>query len=88
MYVAAALGLLLVNFLTFVCFGVDKARARSGDRRVRESDLLVLAVVGGTPGALLGRKVFRHKTRKQPFSTQLMVIGALQIGTALGLLLF
>ena len=88
MYLAAALALLLINLFTFVCFGVDKARARAGDRRVPESELLGLAIVGGTPGAFLGRQVFRHKTRKQPFSTQLMVIGALQIGVALGLLVF
>jgi uncharacterized membrane protein YsdA (DUF1294 family) len=41
-------------------------------------------VIGGSPGALLARKLFRHKTRKEPFSTQLQVIIALQAGVAIG----
>ena len=28
-----------------------------------------LCFLGGWPGALVGRKVFRHKTSKQPFRT-------------------
>ena len=48
-------------------------------RRTPESTLLWLAALGGTPGAFAARHVFRHKTRKQPFSTVLMVIAALQV---------
>jgi len=48
-------------------------------------DLLGLALIGGSPGALLARKLFRHKTRKEPFSTQLLAIIALQAGTVIGL---
>ena len=75
----------LVNAWTFFCFGEDKRRARAGARRIPESDLLGLALVGGSPGALLGRHVFRHKTRKEPFSTRLQLICALQFGGLLGL---
>ena len=52
--------------------------AEGGRRRIRESTLLSWAMVGGTFGAYAGRAVFRHKTRKQPFSAQLHGIAILQ----------
>ena len=77
--------LLVVNLWTILRFWQDKQRAVAGERRIRESDLLGLALIGGSPGALLARHLFRHKTRKEPFSTQLLVIVALQIGAIIGL---
>ena len=77
--------LVLINLWTILRFWQDKQRAVAGERRIPESDLLGLALIGGSPGALLARKLFRHKTRKEPFSTQLLVIVALQAGAALGL---
>jgi uncharacterized membrane protein YsdA (DUF1294 family) len=74
-----------VNLLTVLLFWMDKRRAIAGDRRIREADLLGLALFGGSPGALLARRLFRHKTRKQPFSTRLMLIAALQLGAMVGL---
>ncbi len=79
---------LLLNLWTILLFWLDKARARSGGWRIAESSLLGLALVGGSPGAFLARSLFRHKTRKQPFSMHLMLIAALQLGTGIGLLLF
>ncbi|MEC3909656.1 DUF1294 domain-containing protein [Sphingobium sp. CR2-8] len=70
------LALLLANLIAFALFGTDKRRARTGARRVAERTLLLWALVGGTAGALVGRHVFRHKTRKQPFSTLLWLIVA------------
>lgn len=81
-------GFLLINLWTILCFWQDKQRAISGGRRIRESDLLGLALFGGSPGALLARRLFRHKTRKEPFSTKLLLIVVLQIGAAIGFLLF
>ena len=78
---------LLINIWTALCFWQDKQRATSGERRIRESDLLGLALIGGSTGALIARKLFRHKTRKQPFSTRLHLIVVVQIGLAIGLLL-
>jgi uncharacterized membrane protein YsdA (DUF1294 family) len=78
---------LAVNSLTVWRFADDKARAVAGTWRVRESDLLGLALIGGTPGAFLARRLFRHKTRKQPFSTWLWLIAAIQAGGAIGFLL-
>ena len=79
--------LLALNLWTVMRFWQDKQRAVAGERRVPENNLLGLALVGGSPGALLARHLFRHKTRKEPFSTQLLVIVALQTGTAVGLII-
>jgi uncharacterized membrane protein YsdA (DUF1294 family) len=77
--------LLLVNLWTMLRFWQDKQRALAGERRIPESDLLGLALIGGSPGALLARKLFRHKTRKQPIATLLLLIVALQLGALIGL---
>ncbi|KAA9018962.1 DUF1294 domain-containing protein [Sphingobium limneticum] len=70
--------LLPVNLVAFTLFAMDKRRARMGLRRLSERTLLLWALIGGTPGAFLGRHVFRHRTRKQPFSTLLWLIAAAQ----------
>ena len=74
--VAAVLGGL--NLLTFMVFGWDKQAAVERRSRVPERLLLTLAALGGSPGALLARPVFRHKTRKQPFTAWLLLIVFLQ----------
>jgi len=63
----------LANLLAFGLFAVDKARARTGGRRMPERTLLLAALFGGL-GAGLGQRVLRHKTRKQPFAAWLGLI--------------
>ncbi len=78
--------LLGANGLTFVVWGWDKWRASRGGRRVPEASLLFLALCGGFVGAWIGVRVFRHKTRKQPFRLYLMLVTLLSAG--LGVFLF
>ena len=87
-FVIPALLLLAMNLFTMLRFWQDKQRAIAGERRISEADLLVLASIGGSPGALLARRMFRHKTRKQPFSTRLFLIVAMQAGVLIGLFFF
>lgn len=68
-----------MNVVAFASFAIDKARAEAGTWRTAESTLLLFALLGGTLGAYAGRKLFRHKTRKQPFSRQLHTIAVLQV---------
>jgi uncharacterized membrane protein YsdA (DUF1294 family) len=68
-----------INFAAFAAFGIDKMLAEASARRISEANLLTLAFVGGTVGAYAGRQLFRHKTRKQPFSSELHRILALQL---------
>lgn len=61
----------IINLVTFMLFGFDKLRAEAGSWRISEGTLLTWAFIGGSIGAYAGRRVFRHKTRKQPFSSHL-----------------
>lgn len=55
---------LLMSVVAFVLMGVDKGRAkRKGSRRIPERTLFLSALLGGSPGAVLGMWTFRHKTR-------------------------
>jgi len=58
---------LSVSAVTFVLYGFDKARAKTGGFRVPEMVLHGLSLLGGSPGALAGQKVFHHKTAKTGF---------------------
>lgn len=72
----------LVNLWTFMLFGLDKIRAEEGTWRVSEGTLLTWAFLGGTIGAYTGRALFRHKTRKQPFSGNLHQTAIFQVFAA------
>ena len=75
-----------INFVAFAAFGIDKKLAEARAFRISEARLLGLAFIGGSPGAYAGRHLFRHKTRKQPFSGELHTIAALQIAAMLAFL--
>ena len=59
--------LIIINFIAFVVYGVDKARAVEHRWRISEATLLVLAILGGAGGALIGMLFFHHKTRHAKF---------------------
>ena len=74
--------LLGINLLTFLLFGIDKGKARQGKWRIPEATLLMLAVLGGSVGALLGMAVFHHKTKHKKFAIGLPLILLVQIALA------
>lgn len=86
MLAAALAWLAAVNLWTLLRFWQDKRSAIAGRRRIPEAALLRLAALGGSPGAYAARRLFRHKTRKQPFSTWLLLIALAQAALAVGLL--
>ncbi|MBQ5961062.1 MAG: DUF1294 domain-containing protein [Firmicutes bacterium] len=55
--------LVVVSLIAFILYGVDKSRAVRKAWRIKESVLLGLGLLGGAAGALLGMKVFHHKTK-------------------------
>ena len=84
-----AVWLVLINLITFFIFGVDKLKAkRQGARRIRERTLFLLAAVGGSIGAWLGMKVWRHKTLHKSFRFGIPAIFILQLVISLGLYVF
>lgn len=82
-----ATALIAMNLAAFAAFGLDKALATAGQRRIAEATLLWLAALGGTPGTYAGRALFRHKTCKQPFSSRLFTILLVQVVVAAGVLI-
>ncbi|WP_068875995.1 MULTISPECIES: DUF1294 domain-containing protein [unclassified Phenylobacterium] len=74
----AGLYLIAINTATFAAFALDKRAAERRARRLPERRLLTLAALGGSPGALIGQQVLRHKTRKEPFRTTLWAIVGVQ----------
>lgn len=82
------LAFIAINFAAFAAFGIDKALAESQSRRISEATLLQLAFFGGIGGAYAGRALFRHKTRKQPFSNHLAIIAGFQLCAAVFALVY
>ena len=76
---AVSIYIILINLIAFVVFGIDKRKARKGQWRVPESTLFILALIGGSIGALTGMLVFRHKTKHRKFTIGIPLILALQI---------
>ena len=73
-----ALWVLLMSVLSFSLFGQDKRRARRGQWRIPERTLFLTALLGGSPGAILGMRLFHHKTLHKRFRYGLPLILALQ----------
>ena len=88
-----AVWLVLINIITFFVFGADKLQAKRKEkketvRRVPEKTLFLLSALGGSVGALLGMRVFRHKTLHRAFRFGVPLILALQIILPFGLWLY
>jgi len=69
-----------LSISTLGLYGYDKAQAQGGGPRVPELVLHLLAALGGTPGAYLGMRLFRHKTNKSRFQAIFWLIVAAQLG--------
>lgn len=81
------LAYLAFNLFVFLVYWWDKEAARQGGWRIRESTLLLLALVGGSAGAISAQSLLRHKTRKEPFRSKLTLIVILQAGLVASLLI-
>lgn len=58
-----------LSLLTLLMYAWDKSATRHRARRISETTLHGLALLGGWPGAWLAQVWLRHKSRKQPFRT-------------------
>ncbi len=69
----------VINIVTFFTYGLDKMKSRGESRRTPEKTLWILALVGGSPAALLAMNYFRHKTKKISFQAVMILIVAVQV---------
>ena len=70
---------IIINVVTFFIYGLDKSKAKARQWRIPEAQLIFLAVIGGSVGALAGMKVFHHKTRKPKFKIGVPTILIIQL---------
>ena len=71
--------LIVINIVTFLVYGIDKWKAKQGSWRISEATLLILVAIGGSIGALLGMKIWHHKTMHKKFKYGLPLILIIQI---------
>ena len=59
--------MLVVSVVSFVTYRTDKQAALKNTWRVPENKLHFLDLIGGWPGGLIARQLWRHKTTKTSF---------------------
>ena len=85
--------LLVIKLIAFFVFSRKKWKAKykqthAKTRRVPEKTLFLLAALGGSVGALLGMRVWRHKRLHKSFRFGIPAILVLQIIIPAGLWLY
>ena len=76
---------IVINILAYSLMGVDKTNARQKKRRIPEVTLFLVALLGGSLGAVIGMNFFRHKTKHWYFVVGMPLILILQLAAALWL---
>ncbi len=74
------------SLLTLVVTAYDKRQAGRRQSRIPENTLIGLALVGGSPGLIIGMLAFRHKTRKLSFQVKVALVVAIQLAVAIVIL--
>ena len=78
--------IILINVVTFLVYADDKRRAKKHMWRTSESVLVLLAIIGGSVGALLAMLLCHHKTRHKQFVIGIPTILISQIALMIFLL--
>ena len=81
-YILTAAYLIIISIIGFILPPVDKSKARKNKWRIRERTLLFIAAAGGSVGAFLAMRFFRHKTRHVSFQFGVPVLFLLQAAFA------
>jgi uncharacterized membrane protein YsdA (DUF1294 family) len=66
--------MLVVSALAYGAYAVDKRRARAKERRLSETGLHLLELLGGWPGAFLAQRRLRHKCSKGSYQVMFWLI--------------
>lgn len=88
LFIIYCIYLLLLSFITFCAYGIDKRKARKGKRRISEKALLSMSFFGGALGGILGMTTFRHKTTLEHWYFTFVNILGLLVHGALAVYLF
>ena len=75
--------LVVINLIALLMMWSDKRRSKKdGTRRISEKALFLSAILGGSVGAILGMRLFHHKTRHWYFVWGMPAILLLQLALA------
>lgn len=80
--------LIVLNGMGFISMYQDKQYAIKQKRRIPEKRLFTIAIAGGSVGAFVAMRVFRHKTKHQSFSLGLPLLMLLHLGILLIILYY
>jgi len=72
--ITVVISLVAINAVTFFVYGIDKWKAKRSMWRIPEATLLGLAAIGGSIGAWLGMRAWRHKTKHKKFQLGIPLI--------------
>lgn len=75
-----------MNVVTFLLYGVDKWKSKRGKWRIPEATLIWMALLGGSIGALLGIRLWHHKTLHTKFRYGVPAILLVQVLVAVGII--
>lgn len=70
--------LAIINLIAILLMKKDKEYAEKGQRRVRETTLLIVALIGGSLGMYYAMFKYKHKTLHNKFSIGIPVIIVIQ----------
>lgn len=79
--------LVLLSFITFAAYGIDKRKAINKKYRTKEKTLLLLSFFGGAFGGYPAMLIFRHKTKGEHWYFTAVNLLGIAVHTTLMLLL-
>lgn len=71
---------ILMSFVTFGAYRMDKLAADEGSWRISEALLHLFELAGGWPGALVAQQFFRHKNKKIGYQLAFWAIVVFHLG--------
>ena len=78
--------IVVINALALALMLIDKYKAKKNLWRIPEATLLGISAIGGSLGAIIGMRLFHHKTRHLKFSVGLPIL--LVIHILLGIIVY
>lgn len=68
-----------VNIAGVMLMAIDKGRAIRRRWRIKEKNLFLIAIIGGSLGCMIGMQLFRHKTKHIKFTIGMPSIFIIQV---------
>lgn len=64
---------IIINFISFMIYGIDKYKATKNKYRIPELTLLLTTILGGFIGSAFSMILFKHKLSKKYFIITIII---------------